>query len=87
MQEQQVVGIDGLAAILHKTPGTIAQDRLRRPDSLPPALVPPGARRPLWIVADVIAWLRQQPETALPGQRRKTKAVGDGVAARAAESR
>jgi len=32
-------------------------DRIRRPESLPPASTPPGSRTPRWITADVLDWL------------------------------
>lgn len=69
--QPQVVDLHGLAALLHRTPGTITSDRLRRPSSVPPAYLPPGSNRPLWIVEDVLRWLRQHPELAVPGHRRR----------------
>lgn len=56
------VGVDGLSELLHRTPATILADRCRRPESLPPACVPPGTRQPIWITADVLKWLAQHSE-------------------------
>lgn len=69
----QVVDAEGLAPILHRAHKTIIQDRLRRPDSLPPAFLAPGTRTPLWITADVVEWLRQHPDMSQPGHRRARK--------------
>lgn len=74
MHDQEVVDAEGLGRIIHRTGKTIIQDRLRRPSSLPPSILPPGTRKPLWIVADVIQWLREHPDTSLPGHRRARKA-------------
>lgn len=56
------VGIDGLAELLGYTHSSIKSIRVRQPNRLPPACVPPGSRQPRWIVADVIAWLREHRE-------------------------
>lgn len=58
------VGIDGLAELLGYTHSSIKSIRVRQPNRLPPACVPPGSRQPRWIVADVIAWLRAHREPA-----------------------
>lgn len=66
-----IIDVNGLARLLYRTPATLLEDRVRRPDSLPPALLPPGSRKPLWIVDDVIRWLREHPDLTKPGQRRR----------------
>ena len=59
-----VVDHVGLARLIMRAPSTIIVDRCRRPATLPPACVPPGTRRPLWLVADVLAWLAEHREGA-----------------------
>lgn len=61
-----VVGVEGLSILMDKTPMTIFADRSRAPHKIPPACTPPGSRSPRWIVADVIEWLRQHQEAAVP---------------------
>lgn len=65
---QQVIGIDGLSLLLHKNPATIVADRSRAPHRVPPSCEPPGSRTPLWIVEDVMNWLRsyQRPVVLTP---------------------
>jgi hypothetical protein len=63
-----VVEVDGLSLLLRRETSTIQADRNRRPESLPPACIPPGSRTPLWIVDDVIQWLRQHQESCEPEQ-------------------
>lgn len=57
-----IVGIDGLGLLLNKKPSVITIDRSRRPHTLPPACTPPDTQKPLWVVSDVILWLRQYVE-------------------------
>ncbi len=57
-----IVGVDGLSLLLNKKPAVITIDRCRRPHTLPPACTPPDTQKPLWVVADVINWLRQFQE-------------------------
>lgn len=52
-----------LADLLQKSESTLRADRVRRPESVPPACVPPGSSRPIWIVEDVLSWLRQHRES------------------------
>ena len=59
-----VVDHFGLAELIHRAPATIIVDRCRRPETLPPACVPRGTRRPLWLVSDVLAWLASHREAA-----------------------
>lgn len=59
-----VIGVDELSVLLNKTPQTIFADRSRAPHKVPPACVAPGCKRPRWITADVVAWLRQHQEAA-----------------------
>ena len=57
-----IVDIDGLSVLLTRKRNVINIDRSRRPQTLPPACIPPDTRKPLWVVADVITWLRQYEE-------------------------
>jgi hypothetical protein len=49
---------EGLSQVLCRSVTTLRSDRVRRPESVPPACKIPGSSRPLWIYADVIEWLR-----------------------------
>lgn len=71
-----VVGIDGLSILLSKKPNSITLDRSRKPESLPPACTPPGSQKPLWIVSDVIDWLRQYREDSNSEATIKPKKMG-----------
>ena len=64
-----VIGISELGILLKKTPVSIRADRCRAPHRLPPSCTPPGSRQPLWLLDDVLAWLRQyQAAPATPPQ-------------------
>ncbi len=53
-----IIGYDGLSLLLGRTVATLQADRIRRPESLPPASTPAGTRNPLWVTVDVIEWIR-----------------------------
>lgn len=62
-----IVSYEGLSQLLHRSVGTLQTDACRRPGSLPPACTLPGSRTPLWVVEDVIAWVRahrDNPDTS-----------------------
>lgn len=63
---QTVLGIAELSVLLKKSAPAIIADRSRAPHRVPPSCEPPGSKQPLWILEDVIAWLRthQRPTTA-----------------------
>lgn len=62
----------GLARILHKSADAISADLSRNPTRLPPRIRIPGQRTTLWLVSDVLAWLRaQQQEQEQVGKRRR----------------
>lgn len=63
-----VLGVEELAELLRKSPSTILQDHSRAPHRLPPGCEPPGTRTPLWLLDDVLAWLRQYQRPAAPAQ-------------------
>ena len=58
MPKNSTISYAGLAEILCRSVSTVRSDRVRRPESLPPACRIPGSSRPVWIYEDVIAWLR-----------------------------
>ena len=61
-----VLDVGDLSRVLRKSASSILADRARAPHRLPPACTPPGTRQPLWILGDVLAWLRQHQEPATP---------------------
>lgn len=65
---QTVLGIAELSVLLKKSAPAIIADRSRAPHRVPPSCEPPGSKQPLWILEDVIAWLRghQRPVTPVP---------------------
>jgi len=54
----KIVGVDYIAAVMHKDVKTIKTDASRRPESLPPRWQPPGCHKLLWLEPDVIDWVR-----------------------------
>lgn len=64
IQYPPVIGVSELAELLKKSPAAILADRSRAPHRLPPSCNPPGTRRPLWILEDVISWLQQYQQPA-----------------------
>jgi hypothetical protein len=77
-----VVGYPGLAELMGRSVQTLQSDRCRNPESVPPASTPPGCRTPLWVVGDVITWVRQhqtkirelKSSASVPGRGASTKA-------------
>lgn len=77
-----------LARLLNKTPSAIFTDRSRAPYRLPPACSPPGTKSPLWLLDDVISWLREhreQPCATTPAPRRRGRPTKAEQIARAAQ--
>ena len=74
----RVLGVSELSELLHKTPLTILADRSRAPHRVPPSCEPPGSRQPLWILEDVLQWLRsyQRPATPPPAPAPTPRHVG-----------
>ncbi len=64
-----IIGLDGLSLLINKSPATILMDRCRAPHKIPPAFMPPGTKHPLWITADVVAWVASHPEANKPSSR------------------
>lgn len=61
-----VINVLQLAELIHKTPQSILADRSRAPHRLPPSCEPPGTKSPLWILEDVLEWLRHYQRPAVP---------------------
>ncbi len=57
-----ILGVEQLSLLINKAPATIFADRCRAPHKIPPAFMPPGSKQPLWILSDVVEWLRKHPE-------------------------
>lgn len=58
-----VLDLNDLARLLHRERNTLKADRCRAPGRVPPACKIPGTKDPLWILPDVLDWLRQHPES------------------------
>lgn len=63
---QKVLGIAELSVLLKKSAPAIIADRSRAPHRVPPSCEPPGSKQPLWILEDVIAWLRSHQRATAP---------------------
>lgn len=63
---QTVLGIAELSVLLKKSAPAIIADRSRAPHRVPPSCEPPGSKQPLWILEDVIAWLRSHQRATAP---------------------
>lgn len=53
----QVLAVDQLSHLIHKSPASIRSDASRNPSSLPPICRLPGNKRLLWLKEDVMKWL------------------------------
>lgn len=53
----QVLTIEQLSTVIHKSVASIRSDRVRNPKSLPPSFTLPGCRRVLFRSADVDSWI------------------------------
>lgn len=62
MSELELLGVDDLARILHRSVKTVRSDVTRRPETLPPRVRVPGGRKVLWRAADVASWLEEKVE-------------------------
>lgn len=61
----ELVSVDQLALLLHKSPASVRSDASRNPATLPPICRLPGNKRLLWRPEDVSAWFAKfvvQPE-------------------------
>jgi hypothetical protein len=53
----EVLAVEHLAALIHKSPASIRSDASRNPDALPPICRLPGNKRLLFRLEDVRCWL------------------------------
>lgn len=61
-----IFGISVLSELIQKSPASILADRSRAPHRVPPSCEPPGSKQPLWLLSDVLDWLRQYQRVAVP---------------------
>lgn len=89
-----VLGVEELSQLIKKSPAAIIADRSRAPYRLPPSCEPPESRQPLWLLDDVLDWLRHYQRVAVPppaapatpaAPRRRGRPTKAEAAARAAE--
>lgn len=86
---QELLAVEQLAVLVHKSVASIRSDASRNPSALPPICRLPGNKRLLFRVEDVRAWLGkhvqeevskvQEPQTVLmprrPGRPRKVASI------------
>ncbi|MGB2833117.1 MAG: hypothetical protein WBC07_09185 [Methylotenera sp.] len=60
----QVLTIDQLSKLIHKSASSIRSDRVRNPQSLPPSFTLPNSRRVLF--KDVDVWLESLAQSQAP---------------------
>jgi hypothetical protein len=53
----QILTVEQLAILIHKSPASIRSDASRKPEVLPPICRLPGNKRLLWRSEDVFAWV------------------------------
>lgn len=79
---EELLDIDGIAALLRRTPKTV-RDRLVHQPTFPPPRLVSGPRSRLWLSSDVVAWAtpaaRKSPQPS-PGST--PPAAGSGLDAR-----
>lgn len=51
-----LLNIEDLARLIHRKSSTIAVDRFRRPETLPPDCTPPSQKSPVWSLTVVLEW-------------------------------
>ncbi|MHB1075558.1 hypothetical protein [Thiobacillus sp.] len=61
-----IFGVSVLSELIQKSPASILADRSRAPHRVPPSCEPPGSRQPLWLLSDVLDWLRHYQRAAVP---------------------
>jgi hypothetical protein len=72
MAGDDLLSIDDLARILHKSPASIRSDICRNLESLPPVCRLPGTKRLLWRRSDVSEWIAKfvqlRPVSKVPSE-------------------
>lgn len=64
--KHELLAVDQLAKLLHKSPASIRSDASRNPNALPPICRLPWNKRLLWRLEDVQVWLARHVQRA-PG--------------------
>lgn len=65
-----LLSVDQLAELIHKSPSSVRSDASRNPSTLPPICRLPGNKRLLWRIEDVSAWFEKfvvKPVSDKPG--------------------
>lgn len=62
--EMELLAVEDLAKLIHKTPASIRSDASRNTRALPPICRLPGTKRLLWRREDVLSWIAQFVERA-----------------------
>lgn len=62
----ELLTVEDLAELLHKSPHSVRHDATRNPSALPPICRIPKTRRLLWRRIDVEDWLAQHVTTEVP---------------------
>lgn len=81
---------DGLSVLLNRSIPSLQADKCRKPWTLPPACKIPGAKAPVWLLADVLEWLAShreptvEPPATEPAPRRRGRPTKVEQARRAA---
>lgn len=57
--ETELLAVEDLAKLIHKTPASIRSDASRNARALPPICRLPGTKRLLWRREDVLSWIAQ----------------------------
>jgi hypothetical protein len=60
----ELLAVEQLAQLIHKTPASIRSDASRNPGVLPPICRLPGNKRLLWRRTDVLEWVAQHVDRA-----------------------
>jgi hypothetical protein len=55
----EILAVEQLSKLIHKSPASIRSDASRNPSVLPPICRLPGNKRLLWRMQDVLAWLEK----------------------------
>lgn len=82
----EILAVEQLAAMIHKSPSSIRSDASRNPSALPPICRLPGNKRLLFRLEDVRAWLAKHvqrensvvyapPVIAAPARRGRPRKV------------
>jgi|SRR5471032_440887 len=59
----EILAVEHLARLIHKSPASVRSDASRNPDALPPICRLPGNKRLLFRLEDVRAWLAKHVDS------------------------